>query len=288
MILTHDRLDCLRLCLEMLEGRGVRQIDRVAVVERRAAWPRFVEPSWPPDPKWTGTTSRRWHPAARTSPMPEQCVRRYPIPSTQLLTRISSCPAVGPNMLETHGAFPPQRPALITALIPTMPSLHRLLNVFYPEKLPDFERRLARSPDVPKRRGTAPSRNGPAASSWISRPRTRTAPPAGGQRAALLYEFCKYFSIGCICMITPMSSGWAGAPARDEPEWCAWFEANRQAAWWTKAAGAAHAFLSSRSGSPVSVAEDSAGQPAGHLPRRLPRCAGGGCPGTLNRDGGWA
>lgn len=240
MILTHDRLDCLRLCLDLLErDDAFARFDRVVFLLNgvSARHRRFVEAyrSARPDVNWDAVDGDGTRPGGICF-VQNECIRRYP---DAVYVKVDEDVFVpkgwSARILETYEQHAARGDlALITALIPNNAfGLHRLLNVFYPEWLPEFERRFGSPPsDVPH----GPTWQRPDIAEWATRrfldidaaneeQRRRLA--AGGHPR--WHEFCRYFSIGCICYDYAHVQRMGGAlPPRDEPDWCAWFEANRQ------------------------------------------------------------
>ena len=241
MILTHDRLDCLRLCLDMLERDGAFQaFDRVVLLLNGVPvrLRRYVESYMAARPQvaWDTVDGDGTRPGGICA-VQNECLRRYP---DSIYVKVDEDVFVprgwAERMLETYARFS-DRPdlALITALIPNNAyGLHRLLNVFYPEKLAEFQQRFGAPPSAEPK---GPTWQSPNIAEWATRlfldvdaanaeQRRRLA--AGGQ--SRWHEFCRYFSIGCIGYDAAHVQRMGGAlPPRDEPDWCAWFEANRQA-----------------------------------------------------------
>lgn len=241
MILTHDRQDCLRLCLDMLErADAFVRFDRVVLLLNgvSARLRRFVEAYMAARPQvnWDTVVGDGTRPGGLCFAQNE-CIRRYP---DSVYVKVDEDIFVprgwAERMLESYERHSERGDlALLTPLIPNNAfGLHRLLNTFYPEKLPEFERRFGAPPsDVAK----GPTWQSPYIAGWASRQfldidaaneeqRRRLA--AGG--SPRWHEFCRYFSIGCICYDYAHVQRMGGSlPPRDEMDWCAWFEANRQA-----------------------------------------------------------
>ncbi len=241
MILTHDRQDCLQLCLEMLErAEAFARFDRVVLLLNGvpAQLRRFVESFMAARPQvnWDTVIGDGTRPGGICA-VQNECIRRYP---NSVYVKVDEDIFVprgwAERMLETYERYSARGDlALITPLIPNNAyGLHRMLNPFYPEKLPEFERRFGAPPsDAAK----GPTWHSPFIAEWASRQfldidaaneeqRRRLA--ASGQARWL--EFCQYFSIGCICYDYAHVQRMGGSlPPRDEPDWCAWFEANHQA-----------------------------------------------------------
>ena len=240
MVLTHDRLDCLKLCLEMHAraesfgafDRTVLLFNGVTARHRRMA-EAFMRRQT--GVEWDAIEGDGTRPGGIFH-VQNECVHRYP-ESVYMKTDDDVFVPRGwaERMVETYDAHAHRKDlALITPLIPNNAfGLHRLLNEFYPEKLPEFERKFGAPPsDEPK--GT--TWHSPYIAEWATRQfldvdaankelRRRVA-TRGEKR---WHEFCRYFSIGCICYDWAHVQRMGGAlPANDEPGWCAWFEKNRQ------------------------------------------------------------
>lgn len=240
MILTHDRMDCLHLCLDMLErAEAFARFDRVVLllngVPTRLR--RFVESymATHPQVKWDVVEGDGTRPGG-LSHAQNECVRRYP---DSVYVKVDEDIFVprgwAERMLETYEHFSARGDlALITPLIPNNAyGLHRLMNTFYPEKLDEFARRFGAPPsDAAK----GPTWQSPYIAEWATRQFLDIDAANEEQRRRLKdsgqarwHEFCQYFSIGCICYDDAHVQRMGGSlPPRDEPDWCAWFEANRQ------------------------------------------------------------
>ena len=165
-----------------------------------------------------------------------ECIRRYP---NSVYVKVDEDVFVprgwAERMLETYERFADREDlALITPLIPNNAfGLHRLLNVFYSEKLGEFEKKFGAKPsDAPK----GPTWQSPSIAEWASRQFLHIDAANEEQRKRLVdsgqsrwHEFCQYFSIGCICYDYAHVQRMGGSlPPRDEPDWCAWFETHKQ------------------------------------------------------------
>jgi len=241
MILTHDRLDCLRLCLEMLErADAFSQFDRVVLLLNGipSRLRRFVEAYMVARPQvnWDTVEGDGTRPGGICF-VQNECIRRYP---DSVYVKVDEDVFVprgwAERILETYERHADRKDlALITPLIPNNAyGLHRLLNIFYPEKLGEFERHFAAPPsDSPK----GPTWQSPYIAEWASRQFLDIDAANEEQRRRLTeknmprwHEFCQYFSIGCICYDYDHVQRMGGSlPPRDEPDWCAWFEENHQA-----------------------------------------------------------
>lgn len=241
MILTHDRQDCLRLCLDMLErSEAFSKFDRVVLllngVPTRLR--RFVEGYMAAHPQvgWDVVVGDGTRPAGICA-VQNECVRRHP---DSVYVKVDEDVFVprgwAERMLETYEHFSARGDlALLTPLIPNNAyGLHRLLNEFYPEKLGEFAQRFGAPPSAEPK---GPTWESPSIAEWASRQFLDIDAANAEQRRRLAagghprwHEFCQYFSIGCICYDYAHVQRMGGSlPLRDEPDWCAWFEANRQA-----------------------------------------------------------
>ena len=241
MILTHDRLDCLRLCLDMLErAEAFARFDRVVLLLNGVPdrLRRFVEAYMAARPKvnWDTVEGDGTRPGGICF-VQNECIRRYP---HSVYVKVDEDVFVprgwAEAMLESYARHAERGDlALITPLIPNNAyGLHRLLNAFYPEKLEEFTRLFGAPPsEAPK----GPTWQSPYIAEWATRLFLDVDAANAEQRRRLAasgqprwHEFCQYFSIGCIGYDYAHVQRMGGAlPPRDEPDWCAWFEANRQA-----------------------------------------------------------
>ena len=240
MILTHDRLDCLRLCLDFLEkAEAFARFDRVVFLLNGVPMRlrRFVEGYMAARPQvnWDCVVGDGTRPGGICF-VQNECIRRYP---GSVYVKVDEDVFVpqgwAERMLETYERYTDRDDlALITPLIPNNAfGLHRLLNVYYPEKRGEFEKTFGAKPsDAPK----GPTWQSPLIAEWASRQFLHIDEANEEQRRRLVtsgqtrwHEFCQYFSIGCICYDYAHVQRMGGSlPPRDEPDWCAWFEANKQ------------------------------------------------------------
>jgi hypothetical protein len=240
MILTHDRLDCLRLCLDMLErAEAFSRFDRVVLLLNGVPprLRRFVERYMAARPQvaWDTVEGDGTRPEGICH-VQNECIRRYP---DSVYVKVDEDVFVpkgwAERLLATYDQYAARGDlALITPLIPNNAyGLHRLLNEFYPEALPEFEQRFGAPPSVEPKGATWQS---PYIAEWASRLFLDIDAANAEQRRRLeaantsrWHEFCQYFSIGCICYDYDHVQRMGGrVPPRDEPDWCAWFEENRQ------------------------------------------------------------
>lgn len=241
MVLTHDRLDCLRLCLDMLDradafaafDRVVLLLNGVSPRHRRVAM-AFMAAH--PHVAWDIVEGDGSRPGGIFH-VQNECVHRYP---DSIYVKVDDDIFVGKGwaerMLETHARYADRTDlALITPLIPNNAfGLHRLLNEFYPEDLPEFQQRFGAPPNIEAK---GPTWQRPDIAEWATR-RFLDIDAANDEQHRRLaagphsrwHEFCRYFSIGCICYDYAHVQRMGGTlPANDEPGWCAWFEAHQQA-----------------------------------------------------------
>lgn len=240
MILTHDRLDCLRLCLEMLaRADAFSRFDRVVLLLNGVP-PRLKQfvvsfMAARPHVAWDIVEGDGTRPGGLCAAQNE-CIRRYP---DSVYVKVDDDVFVprgwAERILETYEHFSARNDlALITPLIPNNAfGLYRLLNVFYPENLDDFIQRFGAPPSDSPKGATWQS---PYIAEWATRHFLDVDAANIEQQRRLTagseprwYEFCQYFSIGCICYDYAHVQRMGGVlPPRDEPDWCTWFEANRQ------------------------------------------------------------
>ena len=240
MILTHDRLDCLRLCLDFLEkAEAFARFDRVVFLLNGvpSRLRRFVEGyiAARPQVKWDFVVGDGTRPGGICF-VQNECIRRYP---DSVYVKVDEDVFVprgwAERMLETYERYADRHDlALITPLIPNNAfGLHRLLTVFYPEKMDEFERKFGAKPSAEPK---GPTWQSPSIAEWATRQFLHMDEANEEQRRRLTtsgqvrwHEFCQYFSIGCICYDYAHVQRMGGSlPPRDEPDWCAWFEANKQ------------------------------------------------------------
>ena len=238
MILTHDRLDCLRLCLDMLErADAFSKFDRVVLLLNGVPprLRRYVEAYMAARPRvgWDVVEADGTRPAG-LSHAQNECVRRYP---DSVYVKIDEDVFVprgwAERMLETYERFSTRGDlALITPLIPNNAyGLHRLLTAFHPALKSEYVEKFGAEPTTEIHGALW---GNPKISEWATRAfldldranQMQAERLEPGQR---WHEFCMRFSIGCICYDYDHVRRMGGAlPPHDEPEWCAWIEAQRQ------------------------------------------------------------
>jgi len=240
MILTHDRQDCLEVCLEMLErAEAFARFDRVVLLLNGVP-PRlrsYIEAYMAarPEVNWDTVEGDGTRPEGICF-VQNECIRRYP---DSVYVKVDEDVFVprgwAERMLDTYEQFADRKDlALITPLIPNNAyGLHRLVNTFYPEQLGPFEKRFGAPPSASPK---GPTWQSPYIAEWATRLFIDIDAANEEQRRRLAelemprwHEFCEYFSIGCICYDYDHVQRMGGSlPPRDEPDWCAWFEENHQ------------------------------------------------------------
>jgi len=237
MILTHDRLDCLRLNLEMLHAAGafllfdkvVLLLNGVSAHHRRVA-EQFMASHLATS--WDALEGPGTRPAGLVG-LQNRCVERYPDSLYMKLDEDVFVPAGwAERMISAYEAFSPRdNLGLITPLIPNNGfGLHVLLTKFYPALLDDHRKLFGRDPS-PERQGF--TWQSPAVAEWATR-RFMSLNDANENHRALLrelkaprfIEFADPFSVGCICYDYRHWKKMGGVPPRDEPEWCDWIQSN--------------------------------------------------------------
>ena len=240
MILTHDRLDCLRLCLDMLErAEAFARFDRVVLLLNGvpARLRRFVEAYMAARPQvnWDTVDGDGTRPGGICF-VQNECIRRYP---DSVYVKVDEDIFVprgwAERILETYDHFSARGDlALITPLIPNNAfGLHRMLTEFYPDKKREYVQRFGHEPTADIH---GPLWQNASIAAWAARNFLDIDQANQWQRARLnepgkerWFEFCCRFSIGCICYDFEHVRRMGGRlPPRDEPEWCEWIVDNRQ------------------------------------------------------------
>lgn len=234
MILTHDRLDCLRLCLDMLEKAGAYScFDRVVLLLNGVPprLRRFVEAYMAarPQVKWDAVDGDGTRPGGICF-VQNECIRRYP---DSVYVKIDEDVFVprgwAERMLETYERFAGRDDlALIAPLIPNNAyGLHRLLTAFHPDMNDEHVRRFGMEPSTEIH---GPLWSNYKISEWATRSfldleqaNRRQASRPDLEAGRRWFEFRDRFSIGCICYDHAHVRRMGGRlPPHDEPEWCAW------------------------------------------------------------------
>ncbi|MGD9874747.1 MAG: hypothetical protein AB7T27_10855 [Kiritimatiellia bacterium] len=235
MILTHDRLDCLRLCMEMLERSDAFGVfDKVVMllngVSRRHA--QYVHRFMQKHPKvsWDTVIGPGTRPDG-ISFVQNECIRRYP---DSIYVKIDNDIFVHKSwartLLEAYEVHKKDdRLGLISPLIPNNAmGLCTLLNRFYPNLLAEYVHKFGSEPES-RCQGAVWSHADIAI--WATRKfidieeanRVQKSIVAGGERYV---PFTERFSIGCIIYDYKLWQKMGGIPRTDEPGWCAWVEEN--------------------------------------------------------------
>lgn len=239
MILTHNRLDCLSLTLDMLDrAQAYAAFDRVVfllngVSPRHMAFvDRYIRTH--PDVSWDKILGSGIRPTG-ISDMQNRCVRIYP---GGFYVKVDDDVFVPRGWAERlTDAYEQNKHrdhlALITPLIPNNGfGLYQLLTRFYPEHLKEYRRRFRREP-TPERQGHTWQHA--TVGEWASRlfldidaaneEQRRRLSRSGHERFLL---FPDSFSIGCIAYDYRHWEKMGGIPKTDEPGWTAWITEHGQ------------------------------------------------------------
>lgn len=236
MILTSHRLDCLRLTMDLLERHGsLSRFDRVVWLMNgvKTNHRRFIDSFCASHPQiaWDRVEGPRGR-GECISRLENDCVRKYPHSwYVKIDEDIFTWAGWADRMLEaiaTHADDPAF--ALATPLIPNNAiGLYTLLTRFYPDLLAKYRERFGQDPD-PSVSGLTWIR--PDIAEWGTR--TFIDLRRSNEFHAKLIKpenrfirFSERFSIGCIGFTWQHWERMGGIPRLDEPEWCAWIEANR-------------------------------------------------------------
>lgn len=239
MILTHNRLDCLKICLEKLAASNeFHAFDHVVLLlngvsaHHEHSVRKFMARH--PDVAWDIIHGPGTRPDG-ISQIENACVQKYPGSVYVKIDEDIIVPAGwAPKLLQAHAANQARDDlALVTPLIPNNAfGLFMLLTTFYPELREAFRRQFGSDPS-PEPQG--PTWQSPAIGEWASRQflqidtantRHQERLAASGQPEFL--AFSHYFSIGCICYDYRHWQRMGGIPRTDEPGWCHWITDNRQ------------------------------------------------------------
>jgi hypothetical protein len=232
MILTSHRLDCLRLCIDLLvEGGSASRFDRVCilcsgVVGRHL---RYVEslPRLHPGVKWDILHGARGR-GKPISDMQNACVRKYP---EALYFKIDEDTLVSSDWdlrmaeaYEAHRTDP--RLALITAVVTNnQRGAYHLLTLF-PDLGAEFTRQF-NQPIVNSRLGPVWHRPSCAAfmiRSFLNLAKGNARLRAAGGPATLAFSYP--FSINCIAYDYRHWMEIGGVPEHDEDGWGKWIQEN--------------------------------------------------------------
>ena len=234
MILTSHRLDCFKLCMDMLiHGGSIRRFDHVVLllngVEGKHL--RYVQRLMAahPDIPWdtiAGPRGRGWH----ISNLQNDCVRRYP---DSLYFKIDEDTFVSSDwdllLAEAHEAHQ-NRPdlSLVTATIPNNGlGCWQLLNLF-PEIRNEFMK-LKYASHTPAADG--PVWFYPHLAEWIIRKFLNLDEANRRVRAATTDRWIPFharFSINCICYDYRHWQEIGGVQEKDEVGWGEWITQNRK------------------------------------------------------------
>ena len=234
MILTSHRLDCFKLCMDMLiQGGSIRRFDRVVLLLNgvKGRHLRYVQRllATHPDLPWetiAGPRGRGWY----ISNLQNECVRRHPgclyfkIDEDTFVS--SDWDKVMTEAYEAHRDLPDL--ALTTATIPNNGlGCWQLLNLF-----PGLREEFLRLPHA----GHTPDAAGPVwfyphLAEWIIRQfldlseANRAVRAANGTR---WIPFHDRFSINCICYDYRHWQEIGGVQEQDEVVWGKWIAENRK------------------------------------------------------------
>lgn len=234
MILTSHRLDCFRLCMDMLiQGGSIRRFDAVALLlngvvgRHRRYVGRLVREH--PDIPWdviSGPRGKGWY----ISNLQNECVRRHP---DALYFKIDEDVFVSADwdlqLAETHDrhAADPDL-ALVSATIPNNGLGAWILLGTFPELREEFLR-------LPHARWEAAASGCvwfyPHLADWMIR-HFLSLPDANGRMRRAAAErwvpFHDRFSINCICYDYRHWTELGGVREHDEVDWGAWIRENRK------------------------------------------------------------
>ena len=233
MMLTHNRTDCMRLTIDMLNAAGaLRAFDHVVMLlngaprSHRAAVEQVMRRH--PDVPWDTMHGPGTRPAGLVG-LQNRCVEKYP---DALYVKVDDDIFVPRGWAERmFAAYERFKDRDNLALIsPTIPNnsfgLHTLLTRFYPQALGEYRRRFGRDPTPERQSFTWHS---PAVAEWATRLFLDINRANDEQRALVeisatspYLEFSDGFSIGCIAYDYRHWRRMGGVPPRDEPEWCEW------------------------------------------------------------------
>lgn len=232
MILTSHRLDCLRLCIDLLvQGGSAARFDRVCLLCSgvTGAHLRYVEslPQRHPQVKWECLHGPRGR-GKPISDLQNACVQRHP---GALYFKLDEDTLVSSDwdlrMAEAYDAHREDpRLSLVTAVVTNnQRGAYHLLTQF-PELGAEFERRF-RQPIVPDRMGPVWHRPDCAAfmiRRFLNLARGNDELRAAGGPATLTFSYP--FSINCIAYDYRHWEEIGGVPEQDENGWGEWIPKN--------------------------------------------------------------
>ena len=234
MILTSHRLDCFKLCMDMLiQGGSIRRFDRVVLLlngvkGRHLRYLRRLMAAHPDIP-WdtiSGPRGRGW----LISNLQNECVRRYPDSLYFKIDEDTFVSAVWDEVLAEAHAAHRERPdlALVTATIPNNGlGSWQLLNLF-----PDIRAEYLKLPQA----AHAPAADGPIwfyphLAEWLIRRFLNLEEANCRVRAQAREKWAPFhdrFSINCICYDYRHWQEIGGVQEQDEVGWGKWIAQNQK------------------------------------------------------------
>ena len=239
MILTHNRLDCLKLCLDMLEHSGsmaffdtiVFLLNGVPKHHLRYVL-NYIQRR--PNIHWDTLFGSGTRPDGISS-LQNACIQKYP---NSIYMKIDEDIFVPTGWAERMYAVYQYHQnldnlALITPLIPNNSyGLHFLLTHLYPELLTQHRECFHCDPTSDINSHTW---HNPKAGEWATRQfihldkaNERHKQKLRSSEYSSYHSFNDRFSIGCICYDYNHWLKMAGIPREDEPAWCQWISDNNQ------------------------------------------------------------
>ncbi|MBU1695333.1 MAG: hypothetical protein KKC51_15425 [Verrucomicrobia bacterium] len=228
MVLTSHRLDCFKLCMDLLvRGGSIRFFDRVVLLLNGVAGRhlRYVQAlkTDHPDVPWDTIAGPRGR-GLLVSNLQNECVRRYPDSLYFKIDEDTFVSADWPQKLlaayEAHRQDPAR--SLITPVIPNNGlGCHYLLTAF-PELAAEYKQRF----NAP----LTPAVDGPVwingrIAEWITR-KFLNLDEANGRLCArpapTFQKFARRFSINCVCYDYRHWQEIGGVPEHDEIGWGDW------------------------------------------------------------------
>lgn len=234
MVLTSHRLDCFRLCMDLLiYGGSIRRFDQVVLLlngvqGRHLRYVRRLQAAHPDIPWDTvaGPRGRGWC----ISNLQNECVRRYPDSLYFKLDEDTFVSSDWDLVLEEAYRAHRQRPelSLVTATIPNNGlGCWQLLNIF-----PEVREAYLRLPHARHR----PEADGPVwfyphLAEWMIRRFLNLEEANRKVRAATAEKWVPFharFSINCICYDYRHWQEIGGVQEQDEVGWGKWISENRK------------------------------------------------------------
>lgn len=239
MILTSHRLDCLKLCLELMEKHDVfAEFDRCVFLLNGVTGAhldyvrRFIQAH--PETEWDSVAGPRGRSECISS-LENQCIERYP---GGVYVKVDEDIFVSAGwarrLLDAYDTHKESTDlGLITPIIPNNAfGLYMILTEFYPELLEEYRSTFGFEPsqDIESEAWRYAS-----VAEWGTRKFIRLEEANNEHRRRLsekgiqqYHRFSNRFSVGCVCFDYRHWEKMGGIPAKDEPEWCAWIEENGQ------------------------------------------------------------